>query len=88
MYHKPVLYGLSHWAKLCLRRHNRGLDMRIENCEKCQKRYSVTEIGGGMPGTKESEDITCPHCGNTFTERSNGAFKTSALPDDVNSKST
>lgn len=45
--------------------------MRIEKCDKCENRYSVTEIGGGMPGTKESEDITCPHCGNTFTERSN-----------------
>lgn len=38
-----------------------------------------------MPGTKESEDITCPHCGNTFTERSNGAFKTHPLQDEAES---
>mgnify|MGYP003945536857 CR=1 FL=1 len=56
--------------------------MRIETCENCEKRYSVTEIGGGMPGSKESEEIQCPHCGNSFTERSNGAFKTSKLPDE------
>jgi transposase-like protein len=59
--------------------------MRIEKCDKCHKRYSVIEIGGGMPGTKESEEITCPHCGNTFTERSNGAFKTTPLPDEADS---
>lgn len=56
--------------------------MRVEQCDKCQKRYSVTEIGGGMPGNKESEEISCPHCGYTYTERSNGTFQTSALHDE------
>ena len=59
--------------------------MRVETCEKCQKRYKVIEISGGMPGTREREDISCPHCGHTYTERSNGVFITRALPDAADS---
>jgi hypothetical protein len=32
-----------------------------------------------MPGTKERKDISCPHCGHTTTQISNGFFRTSAL---------
>lgn len=39
-----------------------------------------------MPGTKESEEIRCPHCGDTKTERSNGAFMTSALSEEAEEK--
>lgn len=55
---------------------------RIEKCIACNKNYEVSELGGHMPGTKESEDITCPYCGNTTTRRSNGTFMTHALPED------
>lgn len=60
--------------------------MRVETCGKCNKRYSVTEIGGGWPGSKEKEDIRCPYCGQTFTERSNGAFITHKLENDTDSE--
>lgn len=52
---------------------------RIDECRKCGRPFHVIEIGGQMPGTSESEEISCPHCRDTFTERSNGAFRTSAL---------
>lgn len=60
----------------------------VEQCRnsECGKRYSVSEIGGKMPGTKESEDISCPYCGNVVTRRSNGSFITSKLPNDGNAK--
>lgn len=51
----------------------------VEKCRACGKPYWVSEIGGQMPGTRESEDISCPHCGHTITRRSNGAFTTSKL---------
>lgn len=59
---------------------------RIDKCRKCERPFYVSEIGGSMPGTKESEDITCPHCGNTTTERSNGTFKTSVLSAEAEEK--
>ncbi len=54
---------------------------RIDECgnDECGRPFHVSEIGGQMPGTKESEVITCPHCGWTKTEHSNGAFRTSPL---------
>ncbi|MDG3084725.1 hypothetical protein P7F88_00910 [Vibrio hannami] len=54
----------------------------IEKCSACNKKYEVSEIGGQMPGSKEPEEISCPYCGNTITRRSNGAFRTHALPED------
>ncbi|HCF3826982.1 TPA: hypothetical protein NID16_005259 [Pseudomonas aeruginosa] len=50
--------------------------MHVETCKKCNEEYSVTEIGGEMPGSKEPEDIRCPYCGNVYTQRSNGVFRT------------
>ncbi|MFL1916795.1 hypothetical protein ACJW8B_15570 [Plesiomonas shigelloides] len=60
------------------------MSLEIEKCQKCGKHYEVFEQGGQMPGTKESEDITCPYsgCGYTITRRSNGYFVTHALPED------
>ena len=52
----------------------------IEKCRKCGEPYWINEIGGQMPGTSESENISCPHCGDTFTRRSNGTFSTGKLP--------
>jgi len=54
----------------------------VEKCTKCNKNYEITELGGKMPGTKESEEITCPYCNHTITRRSNGCFQTHALPED------
>ena len=58
---------------------------RIDECgnDECRRPFYVSEFGGQMPGTKESEEITCPHCGWTKTERSNGVFRTSALSDEA-----
>ena len=53
-----------------------------ERCQKCNKRFGVSELGGGMPGTKEREDITCPHCRYTIQRTSDGVFQTHALPED------
>ncbi len=36
-----------------------------------------------MPGPRESEVISCPYCGDTFTRRSNGAFRTAELTPDA-----
>jgi DNA-directed RNA polymerase subunit RPC12/RpoP len=56
--------------------------MRMEKCssEKCGKEFSVTEIGGGVPGGEESEQITCPYCYTLIrTERTSGTFRASPL---------
>lgn len=53
--------------------------MEIEQCDKedCRKIFTVSEIGGKYPGTKEREEINCPHCGRTVrTASSNGVFQT------------
>lgn len=55
----------------------------IEKCRECAKPFYVTEVGGQMPGTKEPEDITCPHCGFTRTQRSNGVFQTAKLSEEA-----
>ena len=52
---------------------------RIDKCEVCKLPFYVSEIGGKTVGCKESEEIKCPHCGNTTTEHSNGFFQTSKL---------
>ena len=59
--------------------------MQVERCnsDKCRRPFSVREMGGQMPGTKESEEITCPYCNHTLTRRSNGFFKTNALSPDL-----
>jgi len=59
--------------------------MNIETCvnPKCGKKFSYTEIGGGMPGTKESEECSCPYCGTVaFTSRIDGVFITSKIEQD------
>ena len=55
--------------------------MRRERCKNlsCRRAFEVSEYGLQMPGTKEREDITCPHCGHTYTEISNGFFRTHTL---------
>jgi DNA-directed RNA polymerase subunit RPC12/RpoP len=55
--------------------------MEIERCRNndCGRPFSVDEIGGAMPGSKEPEEIRCPNCGFTYTQRSNGYFNTHAL---------
>ena len=58
----------------------------IEECRKCGRPFYVSEIGGRMPGTKESEDIECPHCGHTMTRRSNGVFRTAKLSAEAEEK--
>ncbi len=53
--------------------------MEIERCTHCFRAYEVSEMGGAMPGSKEPEDITCPHCRHTYTQRTNGIFRTHPL---------
>jgi transposase-like protein len=62
--------------------------MEIERCHNsdCKRPYSIDEIGGGMPGSKEPEEIQCPHCRYTYTQRSNGSFRTHPLPPEVEEK--
>lgn len=59
--------------------------MNIANCvnEKCGKKFSYAEIGGRMPGTKESEECSCPYCFTVaFTKRIDGVFQTSKIEQD------
>jgi len=53
----------------------------VETCDKCSRPFSVSQIGGAMPGTKEPEEIHCPYPGCDWfrTEMSNGSFITSPL---------
>ncbi len=56
--------------------------MNTETCRNpnCEKKFSVTEIGAGVPGGKESEPVICPYCGHTVrTERTSGTFLTGKI---------
>ncbi len=57
--------------------------MRVEECTKCGKPFEVIEIGGNASGGREREDIDCPHCGFTTTERTSGVFRTRKLRPDL-----
>ena len=62
-----------------------GMTVNIETCvnKACGKKFSYTEIGGGMPGTKDTEECTCPYCGTTaFTSRIGGVFISSKIKQD------
>lgn len=53
--------------------------MTVEKCPNanCGKLFSVSQIGTNVPGGRESEPITCPHCGyEARTERTSGVFRT------------
>jgi hypothetical protein len=46
----------------------------------CQRPFYVSELGGPMPGSKEVEEINCPHCRTQVDRRmTNGFFQTAAL---------
>lgn len=46
----------------------------------CRRPFYVSAIGGQMPGSKEPEEIFCPHCRTEVERRSsNGYFQTAAL---------
>ncbi len=52
----------------------------IEVCERCGRPFTVSEIGGSMSGSKEREEIACPHgCRWSRTQMINGYFQTAAL---------
>jgi|688.fasta_scaffold1670338_2 hypothetical protein len=52
---------------------------RIDKCGKCKLPFYVTEISIGFGGSAEPEEIICPHCSFSFTERSEGCFRTVKL---------
>jgi predicted Zn finger-like uncharacterized protein len=52
----------------------------VEHCPHCARLFMVREQKLGMPGTKEREDVNCPHCHQTArTEVINGLFRTYPL---------
>jgi DNA-directed RNA polymerase subunit RPC12/RpoP len=54
--------------------------MRIQKCSKCGHLFSVAQIGGGVPGGLEPEDIDCPSCSHVNgTESISGYFQTALL---------
>lgn len=55
--------------------------MDIERCRnvECRRPFSVSEYQLGMPGTKDRESISCPHCHHSYERMSNGFFQTSKL---------
>jgi hypothetical protein len=55
--------------------------------QDCARPFYVTEVGGHMPGTKEPDTISCPHCyGEWGKESSNGAFQTAKLSSEAEKK--
>jgi DNA-directed RNA polymerase subunit RPC12/RpoP len=56
--------------------------MSKEKCKNnnCGKEFSVSLIGSGIPGGKETEPVICPYCSTTIREeRTSGVFHTSKL---------
>jgi len=52
---------------------------RIDRCDKCRSPFYVNEILAGFGGSAEPDEIRCPHCSHSFTEGSEGAFRTAKL---------
>ncbi|GKP80207.1 MULTISPECIES: hypothetical protein [Klebsiella pneumoniae complex] len=47
----------------------------------CDKEFSYSIIGGGVPGGKELEELCCPYCGTVVDrEMMSGSFLTSKIP--------
>ncbi|OCK56764.1 hypothetical protein [Bradyrhizobium sp. LMTR 3] len=60
-----------------------------ETCKdpRCQGQFTVTAIGGGVPGGKELEIIECPHCGTEQRrEMTSAAFIVTAVYDQAHPK--
>ena len=53
--------------------------MSIERCRECRRPFEVREIALQMPGTRDSEEVACPHCGHTVSRRSSGVFRIRGL---------
>ncbi|WP_343530295.1 hypothetical protein [Yokenella regensburgei] len=57
--------------------------MAITKCinPQCEKEFSYSIIGGGVPGGKELEELICPYC-NTVVDKEmmSGSFLTSRVP--------
>lgn len=59
--------------------------MNIEICKNddCKKKFSYTQMGGNMPGTKESEEVRCPYCMTVaFSQRISGVFQSHEMDQD------
>lgn len=57
----------------------------VEFCTNpdCGRPFSVSALGGGVPGGKEREPIDCPHCGHTVrSEMTSAVFRTHALSEE------
>jgi len=52
--------------------------MEIELCIKCKKEYGLMETNL-RPGSRETEEIACPYCGNVITRRTSGMFTICSL---------
>ena len=60
--------------------------MTTETCNKCGEKFSVSKIGGGVPGGKDKEPVICPYCNHTVrTEMTSACFLTGKI--DTESKS-
>jgi hypothetical protein len=52
--------------------------VRIEECRKCKKPFTITGAWGGP--MQDNEDIKCPHCQMLWgTEKTAGVFSTYKL---------
>lgn len=54
--------------------------MSIEQCPECQRLFTLSSAGGGVPGGKEREDALCPRCGAVvYSEMTSAVFLVGVL---------
>lgn len=57
--------------------------MPITECSKCGEPFHFGEAGAGGWGSREREDIDCPHCGKVHGRQvTAGHFESSKLTDE------
>lgn len=50
------------------------------NNRDCNKEFYVSSMGGGVPGGKDLEPITCPYCNTVVrTEMTSATFSSSKI---------
>lgn len=78
-----LIFSINDLAVRFCRHHQREANMAISKCinPECEKEFSFSIIGEGVPGGKELEELCCPYCGTVVDrEMMSGSFLTSKIP--------
>nr|DAF30481.1 MAG TPA: LysW biosynthesis protein LysW [Caudoviricetes sp.] len=78
-----LIFSINDLALRFSRHHQREANMGISKCinPECEKEFTFSIVGEGVPGGKELEELCCPYCGTVVDrEMMSGSFLTSKIP--------